>query len=521
MHNPQYAELAELAGGFIHEIKNHLSTLNLNLQLLAEDFEGPQSPRERRALERVERLRDECGRLVDVANDFLRFARLKDLERQPADLGAVVDDMVSFFAPTAAIDRIEVNSYVPSGLPPVPLDVQLFKQALLNLLLNAQQSMPEGGEITLQAAAENGEVVLHVIDTGKGMNEEALRKAFKPFYSTRPGGTGLGLPTAKKIVEAHGGSLAAESAPGRGTRFTLRLPVHPSEGPAVAPLCLLNGQRVPLAEAKVSVLDRGFVFGDGIYEVLRFYQGRPWLEDEHFDRLRRSLEVIRIEGVDLARLRRQVRELIAEGGLREGIVYIQVTRGVAPRAHAFPVGVSPTELMWARETGDPYAPLREQGVTVSLQPDLRWKRCDVKSLNLLGNVLANQTAREGGHMEAILHLPDGTITEASHSSLFGVVGGALRTTALGPDILPGVTRTHVLRLAARAGVPVVEQSLHRDELPRVNELFLTGTSLQIAPILRVDDLVIGTGQPGPVTRRLQAEFGQSVQDFLDAPDRGA
>src|SRR6476659_6905050 len=109
----QYTELAELAGGFIHEIKNHLSTLNLNLQLLSEDFEGPQSPRERKALERVERLRGECARLVDVANDFLRFARLKTLERQPADLGAVVDDMVSFFAPTAMKDRIEVKSYVP------------------------------------------------------------------------------------------------------------------------------------------------------------------------------------------------------------------------------------------------------------------------------------------------------------------------------------------------------------------------------------------------------------------------
>jgi D-alanine transaminase len=145
----------------------------------------------------------------------------------------------------------------------------------------------------------------------------------------------------------------------------------------------------------------------------------------------------------------------------------------------------------------------------------------VKSLNLLGNVLANQSAKEGGHMEAILHQPDGTITEASHSSLFGVVEGALRTTKLGRDILPGVTRTHVLRLAAKAGVPVVERSLHTSELPRVNELFLTGTSLQIAPILRVDDLVIGSGQPGPVTRRLQAAFRQSVQDFLAGAERGA
>lgn len=516
MHNPHYAELAELAGGFIHEIKNHLSTLGLNLQLLAEDFEGPQSPRERRALDRVERLRGECARLTEVANDFLRFARLKELDLESADLLTVVEDMVSFFAPTAQKGRIEVQSYVPAGLPAVRLDVPLFKQALLNLLLNAQQAMPEGGEITLQAAAEPGEVVLHVIDTGQGMSRDALAKAFRPFYSTRPGGTGLGLPTTRRIIEAHGGTLSVESEPGRGTRFTLRLPVRPAAAPPPGPAttCLLNGQRMPLAEARVSVLDRGFVFGDGIYEVLRFYQGKPWLEDDHFERLRRSLEIVRIDGVDLAKVRRQMYEMIAAGHHREGIVYIQVTRGAAPRAHAFPAGVRPTELMWVQETGDPYAARREQGVSVSLQPDLRWKRCDVKSLNLLGNVLANQAAKEGGHFEAILYSPDGTIAEASHSSLFGVVDGAVRTTPCGPGILPGVTRQHVLRLAAKEGIAVVERSLHRDELPRASELFLTGTSLQVAPILRVDDLTIGTGQPGPVARRLQAAFARSVREHV-------
>ncbi|MGE3804063.1 MAG: nitrogen regulation protein NR(II) [Gemmataceae bacterium] len=222
-----YAELAELAGGFIHEIKNRLSTLGLNLQLLAEDFQEPKSHRERRALERVQRLQEECGRLVDVSNDFLRFARVKDLELAPQDLEAVINEMIDFFAPSARQANIEVKCYVPSSLPRVTLEREMFKQALLNLLLNAEQAMPEGGELTLQAALDpSGQyVVLNIIDTGKGMGADVKEKIFKPFYTTRPGGSGLGLPTTRKIIEAHHGAIEVESEPGKGTRFTLKLPV--------------------------------------------------------------------------------------------------------------------------------------------------------------------------------------------------------------------------------------------------------------------------------------------------------
>src|SRR4051812_13339839 len=167
MLQEQYAELAELAGGFIHEIKNHLSTLGLNLQLLSEDFAEPQSQRERRALERVKRLQGECQRLVDVSNDFLRFARVQDLDRRPCSLAEVVDELVDFFDPVARAHNVDIKSYLPADLPPVALDRDLFKQALLNLLLNAQQALPpEGGAVTLQAAREGDFVVLHVIDTG-------------------------------------------------------------------------------------------------------------------------------------------------------------------------------------------------------------------------------------------------------------------------------------------------------------------------------------------------------------------
>jgi signal transduction histidine kinase len=226
-----YAELAELAGGFIHEIKNHLSTLGLNLQLLAEDFQEPQTQRERRALERVQRLQNECQRLVDVSNDFLRFARVKDLDLTPTSLPDVVDEMVDFFGPTARHANIDIKLFLPGDLPAVRLDREMFKQALLNLMLNAEQAMPKGGELTVAATTECDDtgrsVCLSLIDTGAGMTPEVRERVFKPFFSTRPGGTGLGLPTTRKIVEAHGGTIDVQSEPGRGTKFTVRLPVAP------------------------------------------------------------------------------------------------------------------------------------------------------------------------------------------------------------------------------------------------------------------------------------------------------
>src|SRR5258708_34884971 len=141
--NEQYAALAELAGGFIHEIKNHLGTLGLNLQLLAEDFQEPQNLRERRALTRVQKLQSECERLTSLSNDFLRFARIKQLERTPTDLAKLIEEMIDFFEPTAKSANIDIRAYLPGDLPAVPLHKEMFRQALLNLLLNAEQAMPD------------------------------------------------------------------------------------------------------------------------------------------------------------------------------------------------------------------------------------------------------------------------------------------------------------------------------------------------------------------------------------------
>ena len=225
--NDDYAALAELAGGFIHEIKNHLNTLNLNLQLLGEDFANPENQRERRALTRVQKLQGECQRLVELSNDFLRFARLRELALELGDLGKVVEEMIDFFTPTARAANIDIKTFLPADLPALMLNKEMFRQALLNLMLNAAQAMPSGGELTFQASIGSGQVLLGLIDTGTGIAPEVLPKIFRPFYSTKAktGGTGLGLATTKKIIEAHGGMIDVQSEIGKGTKFTIRLPV--------------------------------------------------------------------------------------------------------------------------------------------------------------------------------------------------------------------------------------------------------------------------------------------------------
>jgi D-alanine transaminase len=283
-----------------------------------------------------------------------------------------------------------------------------------------------------------------------------------------------------------------------------------------AALANLNGEQMPLDEVRIPALDRGFLLGDAVYEVIRVYQGRLWLADEHLARLAGSLEAIRIRGVDLGRLRRRVQQTIAAGPFREATAYIQITRGVAPRGHAFPAQATPLELVYVREFKDSYEAARREGAAVLTRPDLRWGRCDIKSTNLLANVLAAQDAKEAGCLEALLFLPDGTLTEGTHTSFFGVLAGAVLTAPNSPDILPGITRGLILRLTARAGIPVHERVLRRDDLGRVSELFLTGTTTEVMPVVSVDGRPVAGGAPGPVTRRLQQAYQEAVREFLAA-----
>jgi D-alanine transaminase len=279
-------------------------------------------------------------------------------------------------------------------------------------------------------------------------------------------------------------------------------------------LANLNGVVMPLSEARISALDRGFLFGDAVYEVLRVYQGKPWLLEEHWRRLAQSLQSIRIGGIDLERLRRRMLDTIAAGPFLEATAYIQITRGAGPRSHPFPENATPLEFLYIQDFGDPHAAARRDGAAVVTQPDIRWDRCDIKSTNLLGNILAMQAAKEAGCLEALLYLPDGTLTEGTHTSFFGVLNGTVLTAPCSPAILPGITRSLVLRLAERAGVPVDEHVLKRSDLQRVSELFLTGTTSEVMPVVRVDGKPIADGRPGPVTRRLQQAYQEAVRAFV-------
>ena len=281
-------------------------------------------------------------------------------------------------------------------------------------------------------------------------------------------------------------------------------------------LACLNGELMPVERASVPIWDRGFLFGDAVYEVCRIYQGRCWLEDEHLARLRRSLAEMAFQGVDLDRLLVRLHRTISASGIEEGTVYVHITRGVAPRRHAFPdPAVPPTELIVVLPYDDaPTERLRQSGVAVISHPDLRWRRCDVKSTNLLANVLANQFAQASGAYEAVLVDPDGLVTEATHSSVLWIRSGRLVGTPEGPGILPGTSRQEVLRLAADAGIPCGEARITLPELLAADEVFLSGTTIEVLPVVRIEDTPIGPGRPGPLTRRLQDAFRTAVERWL-------
>lgn len=223
----RYTEIAALAGGLAHEIKNPLSTIGLNMELLAEDFADAQSPRDRRAAAKITVVQQECRRLQNLLDNFLNFAKVRTVRFQAADLNEEVRRVLDFFAPQAVESQIELVCYLDPELPSVVLDRESFHGALINLVLNAQQAMPEGGQLVVRTQAIAAGVALELIDTGVGMDEKTAAQIFDAFFSTRPGGSGLGLPTVQKIVEAHGGRIWAESEPGRGTKFTIELPLPP------------------------------------------------------------------------------------------------------------------------------------------------------------------------------------------------------------------------------------------------------------------------------------------------------
>jgi D-alanine transaminase len=281
-------------------------------------------------------------------------------------------------------------------------------------------------------------------------------------------------------------------------------------------LACLDGVIMPVEQARVPVWDRGFLFADSVYELLRMYGGRCWQEAEHMARLARSLRELEFPPHDLGRLKERMDQTIEASGIREGTLYIQITRGVAPRAHPFPdPPVPPTEVIVVRPYDDAAtARDRTAGVRVVQQPDLRWKRCDIKSTNLLANVLAIEAAKRAGASEAVLVDASGLVTEATHSSLLWVRGGRLEATPEGPGILPGTTRQLILRLVDGLGIPFVTAQIRLSELKAADEVLLAGTTTEIMPVVMVDDTTIGSGRPGPIAQQLQQAYQAAVSSWL-------
>jgi two-component system, NtrC family, sensor histidine kinase HydH len=220
----QYEEIASLAGGLAHEIRNPLSTIRLNLELLAEDLSDGDSPREQRLRRKVDTVQRECGHLERVLEDFLEFARAHALRPARGSLNDEVRKFLDFFQPLAAENGIELSPHLAGQLPEVAVDDRLFQQVLLNLSRNALQAMPEGGRLEFLTRTDDGRVLLEIIDNGCGMDQSTQDRMFDTFFSTKPGGSGLGLPTVRRIIEAHGGEITCESAVGKGTRFRIELP---------------------------------------------------------------------------------------------------------------------------------------------------------------------------------------------------------------------------------------------------------------------------------------------------------
>lgn len=269
----------------------------------------------------------------------------------------------------------------------------------------------------------------------------------------------------------------------------------------------LNGQFLPAEQAKLSVLDRGFIFGDGVYEVWRVVEGRLFEHKRHDARLRRGLKTLEISvpGKELDGLASVAERLLKENDMLrgEGTFYVEITRGAAPRTHAYPpAGTAPTVFGMVGKFEVPHA-LREAGAKAVTQPDVRWLRCDVKTVQLLPNVMAKQKAQESGALEAIF-VRDGVVTEGTHTSVLGVKNGALFTHPLSPLILPSVTREIVLEIAKAQGVTVREEPFTEKQMFELDELFVSGTTTDITPIVEVDGKRIGSGKPGPVSKKLYA-----------------
>jgi D-alanine transaminase len=279
----------------------------------------------------------------------------------------------------------------------------------------------------------------------------------------------------------------------------------------------LNGSFLPLEDARVPVMDRGFLFGDGVYEVIPVYGGRLFRLAQHLQRLQNSLDGVRI-GNPLSpdAWRELLEELVSRNSGSNQAVYLQVTRGVAAkRDHAFPADVRPTVFAMSNPLPEPRDIAGEPGIHAITLPDIRWQHCNIKAITLLPNVMLRQQAVEADTAEAIL-IKDGYATEGAASNIFIVRNGILVTPPKGPTLLPGITRDLIIELAAANAIPYREADISEAELHAAGEIWLTSSTREISPVVRLDDAAVGNGRPGPVWRHMIALF----QAYKDAIRRG-
>lgn len=279
-----------------------------------------------------------------------------------------------------------------------------------------------------------------------------------------------------------------------------------------------QGAIVPKSQVRISPEDRGFYFGDGVYEVMRTYGNRIFRLNDHLNRFRNSLQAVQIELSDWQRLGDICLNLVEANGLagRDVFFYIQTTRGCYQRNLLFPPKeVMPTLYVSVNEIIPPINE-REYGIQAITVEDIRWHRCDIKAIGLLASVLARNQAKAAGADEAIF-VRNGILTEGTHTNLFLVKQGAVFTHPLDNHILPGVTRMVVLELCSKLNIPLVEMPIAEREISKQDEIFVTSTTWEIVPVVRVNGKPVGSGKPGVITRRLQTEFGNYVREILASP----
>ncbi len=281
----------------------------------------------------------------------------------------------------------------------------------------------------------------------------------------------------------------------------------------MARIAYVNGRYRPLAGAAIAIEDRGYQFADGVYEVIKVLAGQPRDLDRHLDRLERSLAALAIRPpMARAALISVLAEVLRRNRLRDALLYLQVSRGTAPRNHVYPKQARPTLVVTVRKPSFPGAGEREQGVGVITLPDLRWGRCDIKSISLLANVMARQQAAAAGRREAWLIDQDGMVTEGSASNAYIVdQDGRLVTHPLSERILGGITRSVILDLARADGIDVVERRFSLAEAQAAREAALSSTSSLLLPVTAIDDRTVGNGHPGTVVRRLMTLYDAHLQ----------